>query len=301
MTNSETNNFHQSVLLHEVLEALRIHDGAWYLDATIGGGGHSEAILKKGAYVLGIDQDEAALETSKTRLSTFYKNGQLKLEKANFADLERIVAKHKISPKGILFDLGVSSYQIGGNQRGFSFQVDETLDMRMNPEFQQVTAKDLVNGLYEKELEQLISKYGEDPLARPIAKAIIAFRKHQFIETTGQLREIIEKVYHRAYRSRSRMNPATKTFQALRIAVNDEIEALKSGLEAALHILQEKGVCVVISFHGLEDKIVKTTFLDWESQELGERMYQKPIVANEQELESNPRSRSAKLRAFIKS
>jgi len=300
MTNWQSNhNFHTSVLLQEAVDGLKVTKGKWYVDCTLGAGGHTKEIVSRGGNVLAIDQDKEAIVEAKKQLPEDVQENVV-FRKANFSKLADIVTEENVKPAGVLFDLGVSSYQLTGNKRGFSFQVEEPLDMRMDPETQTVTVRSLINGLYEKEIEKLISLYGEDPLAKGIARAIVRARSLKPIETTVELAAIVGEVYKRAYRKPSKLNPATKTFQALRIAVNDEINALKDGLNAAVEVLQPGGRCVVISFHGLEDKTVKTTFTNWEQESKGIKITEKPVIPSVEEMEKNPRSRSAKLRIFEK-
>ena len=199
-----------------------------------------------------------------------------------------------------MFDLGVSSYQLTGNKRGFSFLKSEVLDMRMDPETQKVTAYDLIHGLSEKELAKLITIYGEDPLAYAIARRIVFTRKKQSIRTTRDLADILFNIYQKSYRTKSQIHPATKTFQALRIAVNDEINNIKLGLNQSLECLKPGGRIVVISFHGLEDRTIKNIFINWQTQSKGEITTKKPIIPTNQERLINPRCRSAKLRIFKK-
>jgi 16S rRNA (cytosine1402-N4)-methyltransferase len=298
----KTRSYHTPVLLKETLKALSVHSNLWYIDCTLGGGGHTKALLKAGAKVLAIDRDQDAIDHTTQNLEKHIKNNTLILVKDNFINIDKICQKHEIKPDGILFDLGVSSHQIDGNKRGFSFQVDESLDMRMDRQNQTVTARNLVNGLYVKELEKLISNYGEDNLAKDISREIVRKRKERPIETTGQLQKIIAAVYRRRYtRSSSEKNPATKTFQALRIVVNDEINNLKLGLESAFKILKADGRIVIITFHGLEESVVNNQLLTWEKNQLGKIINNNPIIASDKELGQNPRSRSAKLKVFLKS
>lgn len=299
MNNLTKNNFHITVLKTQAVDALEIKKDAWYIDCTLGGAGHTLEILKKGGKVLGIDQDQDALDEAKSKLKDFPSDNYI-LVKDNFKNIKNIALTNQVKPVGVLFDLGVSNFQLSGNQRGFSFQKDEPLDMRMDPQNQTVTAKDLVNGMYENELEKLIKTYGEDKLARSIAKAIVYARRKKPIETTGELRQIIEHIYSRVYSTKSKINPATKTFQALRILVNDEIDSLKNALDQTIQVLEKNGKIVVISFHSLEDHLVKNTFRSWQDQNLGEIETKKPINPTDFEIELNPQSRSAKLRIFKK-
>jgi len=295
-----SSSIHIPVLLEETITALAIKADQWYVDGTFGFGGHSREIIKRGGKVLGIDQDEESLKNAVKIFESEINKGKLVLEKSNFRSLAEIASKALVKPLGILLDLGFSSWQLDQSGRGFSFLKNEFLDMRMDPTNQAVKAKDLVNGLYEKELGKLIDSYGEDPLAFQIARYLIRKRKEKPIENTFDLANLIRDVYKHYYHGRSSTNPATKTFQALRIAVNDEINALKEGLEGAINILASGGVLAVITFHGLEDRTVKKTFQHWTDLDLGVLVSKKAIIPSEEELKQNPRSHSAKLRVFIK-
>ncbi len=292
--------FHQPVLLKEVIEFLNIKPGEVYIDATVGGGGHTAAILKKGGRVFGLDRDPEAVSFANQRLKSVCPNADYQIVQGNFVDLEKIMVSHQVQrPAGILFDLGVSSHQLDKKERGFSFSAEAPLDMRMEPSLA-VKAADLINGLHQGELEKLFSRLGEELLAVPIAKVIVRARKRAAIKTTKQLAAIVSRVYQRRYRSKSRIHPATKVFLALRIAVNDELNNLKEGLVQAMRVLKKKGRLVVISFHGLEDKIVKDFFKKGGQSEWWEILTKKPVVPQEEEIKDNPRSRSAKLRAVEK-
>jgi 16S rRNA (cytosine1402-N4)-methyltransferase len=287
-------NYHIPILVEEVLELLNPKDGQTIIDATLGGGGHTKAIIDKKAKVIGIDQDPEAITYTGNRLDI--DQSKLTLIEGNFGALTNLMAENAIeSVDGILFDLGVSSHQVDSVERGFSFQIDAPLDMRMAPHLA-VTAKDLVNGLGKNELYELFTKYAQEQLARPIAQAIVSARRLNMIETTGQLAKIVEKVYGRR---KSHLHPATKVFQALRIAVNDELNTLKSVLPQACQLLNKGGVLVIISFHEGEDRIVKHF-----TRSLNEKNWQiltkKPIIPSPEEISQNPRSRSAKLRAIKK-
>jgi len=218
----------------------------------------------------------------------------------NFVDLEKI-AKDKGFDKvdGILFDLGVSSHQLGTEERGFSFRSNAKLDMRMDPSLQ-VTAADLVNGLNSGELYELFTKFSQEKLARPIARAIVLARNVNPIVTGVQLAKIIEPIYKKHYRGKSKIHPATKVFQALRIAINDELNNLKRGLFQAIELLKPDGRLIVISFHESEDRIVKEFFKQKAKEEILEILTKKPIGPSEKEIADNPRSRSAKLRSAKK-
>src|SRR3989344_587772 len=282
--------FHESVLYKEVLEGLNVKPGEIYVDATLGGGGHAKGILDLGGKVIGIDTDPDAINFVKKTI----KSKDLSLEEGNFAELDAILKRHNISKvSGVLFDLGASSYQLSKEERGFSFRASAPLDMRMNPE-QTVTAADLVNGLNEGELYELFTKLGEERNARRIARAVVRSRLKERIKTTLQLASIIEASVGR---SKQKIHPATRVFLALRVAVNDELNNLKKVLPKAERLLKHKGKIAVISFHSLEDRIVKN-FIK-ESKQLLE-VNEKPIVPTREELEKNLRARSAKLRVAEK-
>ncbi len=285
--------FHKSVLLQEVLESLNVCTGKKYIDATLGGGGHTKAILAEGGLVLAIDQDQDAIEYVQKTV----KNNHLLTVKGNFSDLIVLAKKNNFYPiAGILFDLGISSHQVGEAQRGFSFLRDASLDMRMDRSTQ-VSAKDLVNGLHKGELIELFQRYGEEPFAKRIAEQIVEERKIKPIETTTQLAALVSKCYsHRM----NKIHPATKIFQALRIAVNDELYNIKIALPQAEELLEPEGRIAVISFHSLEDRIVKRTFAEFEEKGYGKIVTKKPIEPSLKELNENLRSRSSKLRVFQK-
>ncbi len=291
---------HYPVLLKESIDSLDVCPNAWYIDGTFGFGGHSKEILSRGGKVLGIDQDKQTIEIAEKDFSESVKSGSVILKHANFRTLKEVTQTLKIKPEGVLLDLGYSSWQLDESSRGFSFLKDEPLDMRMDPQNQGVRARDLVNGLYEKELSKLIESYGEDPLARQIAKQIVKQRSLRHIETTFELASIIRDVYKHYYHSRSSKDPATKTFQALRIAVNDEINALKEGLRGAFEIVSAGGCVAVITFHGLEDRVVKKQFQAWIDSEQAKQSDKKPTLPSQNELIANPRSHSAKLRIIFK-
>ncbi|TSC54407.1 MAG: 16S rRNA (cytosine1402-N4)-methyltransferase [Microgenomates group bacterium LiPW_31] len=284
--------FHEPVLLKEVIGYLNIKPGRKYIDATVGGGGHSKAILKLDGQLLAIDCDPEAIEAARERLSTACPDASWRLTQGNFKDLTKIAGKYGFEKiDGVLFDLGVSSYQLETPQRGFSFNLEGPLDMRMDPSLE-VTAADLVNGLNKGELEELFKKFAQEYSARRIAEAIINARRLKPIKTIGQLVEIIENAVPR----RGGLHPATKVFQALRIAVNDELNNLKAALPQAMALLNPGGRLTVISFHSGEDRIVKQ-FLRHQAKEGKLRLItKKPIRVSAEELSANPRSRSAKLR-----
>jgi 16S rRNA (cytosine1402-N4)-methyltransferase len=282
--------FHRSVLYQEVLDGLDVEAGQTYVDATLGGGGHAEGILKLGGRVVGIDIDPEAVNHVKEHL----KSNSLILEQGNFVEIDKILRRNNISEvSGVIFDLGVSSFQLDSPRRGFGFKHKAPLDMRMSPNLK-VTAADLVNGLNEGELYELFSRNGEERYARRIARAIVRSRFEEKIETTDQLAKVIEaSIGGRP----TKVHPATRVFLALRIAVNNELDNLKRALPKAASLLKRGGRLVVISFHSLEDRKVKSFIR--ENLELGE-INKKPIIPTDKEVSENPRSRSAKLRVAEK-
>jgi 16S rRNA (cytosine1402-N4)-methyltransferase len=250
--------FHEPVFLKEAIEFLDVLPGKNYIDATVGGGGHTAAIISKGGIVLAIDTDPEAIDFVKKRFAAELKtqNAKLKTTRGNFKNIDNIAKENDFYPvAGVLYDLGMSSYQLEQSGRGFSFQKDESLDMRSDPDLK-VTASDLVNGLTEAELTKLLAKYGEETHAHKIAGAVIRYRWEKPIRTSRELADIVVQVV----RESRKIHPATKTFQALRIAVNDELNNLQSSLPQAFGLLEPKGRLVVISFHSLEDRIVKDFF-----------------------------------------
>ena len=269
------------------------------MDATLGDGGHAEAILQASAptgRLIGLDRDREAVEVARERLSVY--RDRVILEHEHFIHMADVLSRHCIQRvDGILFDLGVSSRQLMQADRGFSFQLDGPLDMRMDRS-QPVTAETLIRRVSEKELADIIFKYGQERWAKRIARAIVQARKHQSIKTTLELVRIIQRVIPRG-RSFSRLHPATRTFQALRIAVNQELDHLEAALENACRLLNLGGRLCVIAFHSLEDRIVKQTLRRLNSQAGGALMRivtPKPIQPGAVEIQANPRARSAKLR-----
>jgi len=296
---------HVPVMLRETIDALAVQPGGRYIDCTLGGGSHAAAILERsspGGQLLGIDADPRAIEVAGARLEA-YRDSVL-LVNENFADLQAICIKYDFFPvHGILFDLGLSSLQLNGDGRGFSFQHNAPLDMRLSPG-QEVTAADIINTYSEAELAHLIRVYGEEGYSRRIAHHIV---KERPIKTTLKLARTVERAVGR----RGRIHPATKTFQALRIAVNRELEHLEDALKQAINLLGFEGRLVVISYHSLEDRIVKR-FMQQEARDCicppstpvcvcGHKarlrlVSRKVITPSESEVQQNPRSRSAKLR-----
>ncbi len=286
------NLYHKSVLLQETIDGLEIQKGKKYIDCTLGAGGHTREIVTRGGIVLGIDQDTDALEEAKRNLSGL----PVTVVYGNFAHLFILARENgfeKVS--GVLFDVGVSSHQLDSAERGFSFMQDSPLDMRMDKSLQ-VSAADLINGLTKGELVELFIKYGEEKFANRIAQNIVKQREKAPIVTTKELADII----YRSYPVKGKIHPATRVFQALRIAVNDELHSLSDALPQALELLESKGRIAVIAFHSLEDRIVKNVFKDFADKGFGTIITDKPIEPGIAEQEENRRSRSAKLRIFEK-
>jgi 16S rRNA (cytosine1402-N4)-methyltransferase len=281
----------------EVLDALAAAPGQTIVDCTIGGGGHALLIaprLLPGGQLIGLDQDAAMLDLARPRLAGL----PATLVQASFARLPRVLAEMGIEAvDGVLADLGICSDQLDDPGRGFSFSSAGPLDMRMNPE-EGEPASDLVHRLNERDLANLIWQYGEERFSRRIARRIVETRKRQPIETTSQLADLVRQCVPRPRRQPGRkppIDPATRVFQALRIAVNDELKALDDLLEALPGVLKPGGRAVLISFHSLEDRRVKQAFRG--NRDVWEEITRKPLVASEEETRVNPRARSAKLRA----
>jgi 16S rRNA (cytosine1402-N4)-methyltransferase len=306
--------FHIPVMLHEAVDLLDCRPGGVYVDGTLGGGGHAYEILKRTSpdgILIGIDCDSDALESSRKKLESFGRRSIL--VNSNFVEMKSILEDVDIAKvDGILLDLGVSSHQLEEVTRGFSFSKKAPLDMRMDRSRKR-TAADIVNVTSEGELKDIIKKYGEEREAGRIARAIARQRKVSPLETTTELAELIASV--KRVRSRPKIHPATKTFQALRIAVNEELQNLRKSLDDAVELLRKEGRLSVISFHSLEDRVVKDFF------RLGEKdcicppdfpvcrcnkvrtlkvLTRKPVTPCESELNANPRARSAKLRAAMR-
>ncbi|MGB3491322.1 MAG: 16S rRNA (cytosine(1402)-N(4))-methyltransferase RsmH [Elainellaceae cyanobacterium] len=282
--------FHIPVLLQEAIAGLALKPGGRYLDATVGGGGHSLEILRShpDIQLVALDQDQQAIAAAQQRLADY--GDRVQFHHCNFSDYHPD-ADEKFD--GILADLGVSSVQFDQAERGFSFRHDAPLDMRMNSQ-QSLTAAEMINHEDEKQLADLIYTYGEERLSRRIARNIVQARP---IQTTKELADVIWKNVPNSYR-RGRIHPATRTFQALRIAVNRELDALETLIQHAPDWLNSEGRLVIISFHSLEDRIVKFGFRD---HPLLTVITKKPMVPNEQEVRHNPRARSAKLRTAERS
>lgn len=292
--------FHTSVLLKEVIHYLSVEKGKKYIDATLGGGGHTLRILNLGGEVLGIDIDEDALNYVKEKFQNDRFKDQLRLVKGNFAEIEDISKENgfgKVS--GIVFDLGVSSHQIDSAERGFSFLKEGPLDMRMDKD-SPVNAEYLVNLLEKEKLYEIFKKLGQENRANAISGAIVRKRRMKAIKTTNELVDVIKEAYgFKGIISDFQKNKISqKIFQSLRIAVNNEIDNIRQALPQALNLLDSRGTLCVISFHSLEDRVVKNVFRDFENTGLGEIITKKPIYPTEAELSINPRAKSAKLRIF---
>jgi 16S rRNA (cytosine1402-N4)-methyltransferase len=308
---------HTSVLKEGTIELLRIIPEGVYADGTLGGGGHAEAIcltLSQGGTFVGIDRDTEALKASEPRLEgTVCKKIYVH---SNYVDIKKVLHAEGIDGiDGGLLDLGVSSYQLDNKERGFSYMQDSPLDMRMDGGNEEgLDAEEIVNSYSEAELTRIIKAYGEERWASRIAKFIVSKRKECRVTTTGQLTEIIKAAIPASAR-REGPHPAKRTFQAIRIEVNDELGALKSGISDWIDVLKPNGRLAVITFHSLEDRIVKEAFRDRENPctcppglpecacgKVGDavRVNRKPVIASEEEMEENPRARSAKLRVLEK-
>lgn len=307
---------HKPVLLQECIDSLNIDKDGTYIDGTLGGAGHSSEIIKrldKGT-LIGIDQDQKAIETAGERLGRLKRDAGLILINGNFRNMRMLAAQHGIEAvDGILLDIGVSSYQLDEAERGFSYQQDAPLDMRMD-RTRSLDAAEIVNTYDEKAIRKIITDYGEENWAARIAAFITEARKEKRIETTGQLVDIIKAAIP-AQARREGPHPAKRTFQALRIAVNDELAALEDAVEDAVRLLKPGGRLSIITFHSLEDRIVKNEFQKREKPctcppsfpvcVCGKKpelkvLTRKPILPSEKEVEENPRSRSAKLRTAMK-
>ncbi|HHZ02325.1 MAG TPA: 16S rRNA (cytosine(1402)-N(4))-methyltransferase RsmH [Tissierellia bacterium] len=300
---------HKPVLLKESIEGLKIKEDGIYVDCTLGGGGHTEEILKKATkgQVIGIDQDEYAIERASKRLNNY---GNFIAVKNNFRNIEEVLNHLNIDKiDGIIFDLGVSSFQLDIPERGFSYNYDMPLDMRMDKS-QATTARHIVNGYEENELTRILWEYGEEKWAARIAKFIVQEREQEFIETTGQLVSIIKKAIPKQARQEG-SHPAKKTFQAIRIEVNKELEILENAVKSAVKKLNKGGRICVITFHSLEDRIIKNTFNELnkdcicppefpkcmcDHKRTLKIITRKPIIPSEEELKENRRAHSAKLR-----
>jgi 16S rRNA (cytosine1402-N4)-methyltransferase len=284
---------HIPVLVEEVMTLLRCESGRTYVDATLGGGGHASEILKRTApdgVVIGMEWDEDALSEARNTLLPFW--DRVKIFRENFVHLSDLMKAESVD--GILLDLGLSSIQVENAERGFSFRGEGPLDMRMDQRMDH-TAAHFINRLSSEELEYTLSHYGEERWAKRIARAIVQERERDPIRTTQALRKVVHRVIPRRFHSR-RIDPATRTFQAFRIRVNEELENLGKILETGWKTLKRGGRICIISFHSLEDRMVKETFRKLEKQGEMRILTKKPVTPSEEEQRRNPRSRSAKLR-----
>ena len=305
--------YHKPVLFDEVMENIISKGDAVYVDCTLGGGGHTEGILEKsseGSKVIGIDQDKEAINFAKNRLKSY--GNKLEIFQDNFRNLDTVIyllGYNKVDR--ILMDIGVSSNQLDNAKRGFSYRFEARLDMRMDSNLK-ISAYEVINNFSEKELADIIYKYGEEPKSRKIAKKIVEYRKNKPIETTLELADIVIKSIGKSMKR----HPAKRTFQAIRIFVNKELEVLSETLDKAVELLNKNGRLLVITFHSLEDRIVKEKFREYEDpctcpkdipicvcnkKSLGKIITKKPIIAKKLELEENNRAHSAKLRIFERS
>ncbi len=305
-------------MFNECKEALALHPGDTYCDCTLGGAGHALGVAKEiepNGLLIGIDQDDFALKTAKQRLADEHPNLEFIPLYGNFGDLDDLLIEAEVpGVDGFLFDLGVSSPQLDIPERGFSYAREAPLDMRMSPGIQTTNAAEIINNSNEADLTWILREYGEEKWASRIAQFIVKARKEQPLTTTTQLTEIVKAAIPAGAR-RAGGNPAKRTFQALRIAVNDEINVLRSGLEAALRWLNPGGRIVVMSYHSLEDRIVKETFAKSVKgcicppeapicvcghEPIITKLTRKPLCASEAEIIANPRAKSARLRAATK-
>ncbi|MDO8528261.1 MAG: 16S rRNA (cytosine(1402)-N(4))-methyltransferase RsmH [Deltaproteobacteria bacterium] len=294
-----TETAHQPVMVKEVLDFLAPVKGGVYVDATLGAAGHSLAVLTaagSGVSLLGLDQDEEIIEIAKKRLKPF--ESKVRIVHANFSEILEIVKEENLlGVDGVLADLGVSSLQFDRAERGFSFSKEGPLDMRMNPK-EGETVLEKLEQTNEMELTRVLKEYGEERLAAKIARALLEKMKRGELQTTKDIEETVWLAYPPSQRHKG-IHPATRTFQALRIWVNGELEALKKFLKSAPSVLKEGGRLVVISYHSLEDRLVKHTFRDLSKGDESFRVLtKKPVTPSVEEVEKNPRSRSAKLRAL---
>lgn len=294
---------HKTVLLHEAIDGLDVQPGDIFVDGTLGGGGHTEEVVKRfgdTVFVIGIDMDKEAIERTKVRLASLKHN--IEYAEGSFRNIDSILENLKIAKVDkILLDIGLSSNQFEDSGRGFSFQKNEPLIMSFKKDLNEtdLTAREIVNDWDEENIKAILEGYGEEQFAWKIAKTIVARRELKPIETTEELVEIIKSATPKFYHTR-RIHPATKTFQALRITVNDEIQSLKDGISKGFESLNKGGRLAVISFHSLEDRVVKLFFKTLDTEGIGKIITKKPTIPTEEEISINPRSRSAKLRIIKK-
>ena len=306
---------HKSVLLEETIDGLDIKPDGIYVDGTLGGGGHSYEICKrlsKEGRLIGIDQDEDAILAASERLADF--SDHVTIVRSNYCNMGQVLSELGIEAvDGIVLDLGVSSYQLDTKDRGFSYKYDTELDMRMDRR-QALTAKDIINGYSEKDLFRIFRDYGEEQFAQNIAKHIVKKRQEKEIATTFELNEIIKAAIPAKFRTNG--HPSKRVFQAIRIECNKELDVLRDSMDMMISLLKPKGRLCIITFHSLEDRIVKSAFRKNENPctcppefpvcvcgrvSLGKSVFRKPVLPGEKELEENSRSKSAKLRVFERS
>lgn len=296
-------SMHTTVLLKESVDGLNLHSGATVVDGTLGAGGHTELMcenLGRNIRVIALDLDTDAIERAKVRLSRL--DCDVEYVESNFRDIDKVLENLKVTGvDGILLDLGFSNDQLESSGRGISFKKDEPLKMTLRKSIgdNEFDASDIVNTWQEEDIANVIYGYGEERFARRIAREIIESREKSPIKTTHELVEIIERAVPTFYK-RGRIHPATKTFQALRIAVNSELENLRIVLEKGFALLRPGGRLAVISFHSLEDRIVKNFMRDRDKDDTGKLLNKKPITPSDEEAKRNPKSRSAKLRIIEK-
>ena len=315
MQDRSAEELHRPVMLEEVISLLEPQRGGLFVDATLGLGGHTEAILGRsaGTNVIGIDQDTEAIAEARKRLKDF--GGRLRIEHANFSEIANVLARFGgLKADGILADLGVSSLQFDSETRGFSFRFDAPLDMRMDRNSDSPTAADLLNTWEEEDIANVIYRFGEERFSRRIARKIVERRESGApVQTTRELARLVESCVRRS--PKDKIHPATRTFQALRIAVNDELEILEKFVSDSVELLRKDGRLAIITFHSLEDRIIKQSFQKLSGKcmcppripqcvcgatRLIEILTRKPLVPSEIEIAENPRARSAKLRACRK-
>lgn len=288
---------HQPVMVREVLAGLVVRPDRLYVDGTVGEGGHAVAILERIAGVgelWGFDRDPVVLKAAAARLAPY--TSHFSLFHRSYAQLGEVLAETgRRGVAGILLDLGVSSFTLEASGRGFSFQRDEPLDMRFDPESPGPTAAQLLNRLPQAELARIFQEYGEEPRARLLAQALCRAREHKPLTTTRELVEVIQKTLG-CRAGRQKLHPATRVFQALRIAVNRELAELERFLDRAPEWLEPGGRLVIISYHSLEDRRVKQSFLSWEKAGIMHRVTKKPLTPSPEEIQQNPRARSARMR-----
>ncbi|MCD8506915.1 16S rRNA (cytosine(1402)-N(4))-methyltransferase RsmH [Candidatus Woesebacteria bacterium] len=288
---------HKPVMRDEVVNELDVQADKWFIDGTFGRGGHTREILERGGKVVAFDLDHDAIEFGERQFAEELANGHLKLIHGNFAQLSQLLKDAGFQHHdfhGAMFDLGMSSNQIEESERGFTFQEDEPLDMRMNTDFG-VTAADLVNALPERHLKSLFWDFAQETSSSAIARRIVQAREEKPFTTTKQLADLIARVKPR---KNSKLHPATKVFMALRMAVNMELDNLTVLLDQVLHWIEPSGRLVFMSFHEGEDREVKQRFRAWEKSGRGVQVYKKPLMPSDEEIQENPRARSVKVRVL---